>query len=350
MKFRGWVSRIKWRSLEADPRVRRWAAILLMVFTVGFLLFLLIRGRRELAQFDDWDAYLLVCAQGFLIYPLSLVVQAGCWATMIARFGNVKWGWRDAEIYATTHLMRRLPGAVWYLAGRTMIYRSQGIGARVTLAASGLEWGLLFLMALLLYLVLSLAQSMPLWVWIPAALLLGICCLWALRYLFSIQGYQRLPRFIHRRLGALPSVSMPRLGDIAIWMAGYLFAYLIGGWILFFLVKGVAPEAGLNWVDTTRIWSLTGGVGFLASMIIPAGLGVRELTLTALLSPAVPTVGALLIAILLRMLFIVSDLVWGGLIWSLARVLGARKTPGAELATEASNRPDGDNDTPLPTN
>ena len=328
----------RWRSLQNDAHLQRRIKFLVLAFTLGFFVVLLVVGREELGQFDNWDAYLIVCGQGFLLYPLSLGIQALCWGMMIAQLGGASFGWPDVEIYAYTNLMRRLPSPVWYLAGRTVIYRARGIGPHVTLAASGLEWLLLLLTAAILHIALSPSDGIHRLVWIIIAILIGMGGLWMVKHLDSARNYRRLPNIARRWLKSLSLITMPRGKVLAIWIVLYTIAYIIGGTILFLLVAGVAPSAGMTLIDAVRIWALTGGVGFLVSMIIPAGIGIRELTLTALLTPTVPAVEALLIAILLRMLFTVSDLVWGGLMWSIARLLeGKQKREDVQKKDEASN-------------
>ncbi len=318
----------RWRALLDEPRIRRWVSTGVLFFTVGFLLALLAYGYEELQQFDDWQAYLAACAQGFLLYPISLSVQALTWSMMMARLGSTGGGWRDVEIYAYTHLMRRLPGAPWYLAGRTVRYYEQGIGAHVTLAASGLEWLLLLAMAATIYGALSLPFRSLWWVGLAFFLIVAILIAGALqriRLCWPTQERVGGPRFLRRVLGSLSAIEPPRGRELVLWMGLYAVAYVVGGLILFLLVRGVAPMSGITVSDAIRIWALAGGVGFLTSTFIPAGMGVRELTLTALLVPNLPVAGALLVAVLLRLLFIVSDLVWGGLMWVVARTLERKR-------------------------
>jgi uncharacterized membrane protein YbhN (UPF0104 family) len=313
------------RAWQGAPRLRTWMQVGTVLFTIGFLIFLLIRGREELSQFDNWRAYLTVCGQGFLLYPLSLTVQAWVWGMMIARLGQVAISWRDVEIFAYTHLMRRLPGAVWYLAGRTMIYRERGIRASVTLAASGLEFILLVLVAVVLSAALSLSSHSG-WLLVLAALILIVLIIpWGLAALPSASDRRWIPGFARKRLANLSGDVMPKSWDLALWVVAYLISYVVGGLILFLLARSIAPESDVTLTNAIRIWALAVGVAFLTSAVSPAGLGIRELTLTALLSPYMPTLGAVLVAVLLRMLFIVSDLVWGGLMWLTARLLGCTR-------------------------
>jgi uncharacterized membrane protein YbhN (UPF0104 family) len=46
-------------------------------------------------------------------------------------------------------------------------------------------------------------------------------------------------------------------------------------------------------------------------VFLPSSLGVREASLILLLQPALPVSMALLIALLIRIVFIFADLVWG---------------------------------------
>jgi len=311
-----------WDELRAGRRLGRWLTVGVLLLAIGLLVVLLIRGREDLRQFNNWDAYLGVCTQGFLLYPFSLGVQALIWGMMIARLEGTVKGWRDLEIYAYTHLMRHLPGAVWYLAGRVVMYHARGISAGATLAASGLEWFLLLMTGMVIYAGLGVGGGA--W-WLPGLgvfALLGAGCLLASKVLRLAEGTSWLRGLPRRWLDVLLGMGVPGRKDLALWVGLYALAYAVGGLILFVLVRGVVPESGLTLIDAVRTWALAAGIGFLISPVVPVNLGVQELTLTALLAPDVHTTGAVLVALLLRMVFLASDLVWGGLLWATARVVG----------------------------
>jgi len=314
-----------WRWLQSNSRLRRWIKAGVLLATIGVFVFLVVKSRQELSRYSNWQDYLPACGQSLLLYPLSLVAQAWAWGTMIARLGRVTSGWHDLEIYAYSHLMRRLPGAMWYLAGRTASYRERGIGAGVTLAASGLEWLLLLFVAAALSFGLSLKGHFSWLVSLAALALLVLALSCGLQALASGQERTWLPGFARRWLANLSAAAIPRRTDLALWTAIYTLAYAVGGLILYLLTRRIFPESDLNVLRAISIWSLAGGIGALTSMIIPAGMGIRELTLTALLTPGVPLSGALLIAAVLRLLFIVADLLWGGLMWGLAHILARRQ-------------------------
>jgi uncharacterized membrane protein YbhN (UPF0104 family) len=277
------------------------------------------RSAGQLGEFEDWSAFLGGLVIGFLLYPVSLVVQAFVWQLTIVRLAEVKGGWWDLEIYAYTHLVRRLPGAVWYLAGRTAMYRGRGVGAGVTLAASGVEWLLLMLAAALVYVAFTVAGGASFGAGLTvAAVLLIVAALVIQRSLMAGTRIRRLP-VLRQKLENVPLERLPRETDIVLWLVLYGVCYLIGGAILLVLIQGVVPDSTMGLGDATRVWALAGGTSLLFSTVIPAGLGVRELTLTVLLAPFASTAAAILAAVLLRLLFISGDLVWGLALWGVAR-------------------------------
>lgn len=315
-------------ELGRNSFFRRLAGLVTIACTFGILLGLLVRGRGELRQIESWRDCWSALGESFLLYPVSLMIQALVWSMMIARVGQTAKGWRDIEIYAYTHLMRHLPGGIWYLAGRTMVYGELGVGSAATLAASGLEWLLLFLAALLVWGFTKLPTTTPWWLAVVIPVSAAAACLgirrWTAAHAEEVQP--RLPSLVREWLEAWCATPVvPRLTELALWTGTYAAAYGIGGLILFLLVSGIAPGAGITVLDAVSIWALTGGIASLTSTILPAGLAVRELTLTALLTPAMTTTHAVLVALLLRALFTAGDLVWGGAMWGMARALGHRR-------------------------
>jgi len=320
MKPESTILQERWRKLQGNSRLWRWMRAGLLLFTLSFLFVLLLRGHEQLYQLGNWRNCLGACIVGFLLYPLSLIIHAWTWSRMIARLSRSQSGWWDVEIYAYTHLIRHLPGAVWYLATRSLMYRDRGIKASVTLVASGLEWLWLLLGGILVYALFNLTGV--------GLFLLGLAVLgmllaigaWLPRLIHSLDHWQRIPAFGQRWLERLSVVALPTGSDLLLWGGAYVLTYGVAGTIFFLLVRSVAPMASLTLGEAMQVWALTSSVGTLMTGLVPAGLGVRELTMTALLAPKVTTVAALFVAVLVRLLFIAGDLVWGGLMWFIAHV------------------------------
>jgi len=316
--------RAHWRAWRANQRLQRMLTVGVLFLTLGFMLVLLWRERAQLQQFDDWRNYLSACALSLALYPCSLIIHTAVWSQMMARLGQIPQSWQDVEIYVYTHVMRHLPGAVWYLATRSVMYQGQGVHPAVTLVASGLEWVWLILGGGLIYVVLALPPVAGVGVMLGVSILLLVVGRWSPKLLEVLQEIEHLPTWLQRWQARLFAVNLPTTGDLFLWLGGYLVTYGIAGVIFFILVRSVVPDAGVTLAEALRVWALTSGVGMLVVGLVPAGLGVQELTITALLPGHVPVVAALFIAALVRVVFIVGDFFWAPFLWICARYLSKR--------------------------
>ena len=70
----------------------------------------------------DWRAMALPIGLGLLLYGLALGVQGAVCIRLFTSLTGTVWNGEDVWIYFTTHLMRRLPVAAWYMAWREVVY------------------------------------------------------------------------------------------------------------------------------------------------------------------------------------------------------------------------------------
>lgn len=313
----------------ADPRARRGLSSGIMLLSILFLLFILLRDVQTLPAQIVWQDYLGVCAIGLLLYLIPLLMHLAVWTGLMTRLGGVRGGWWHVEIFAHSHLLRRLPGVVWYVVGRTTMYRAQGVDANVPIVASGLEWLLLVAGSAVVTASLGLGGGAGLPAIASIGLILIVASALALGFLFTaVSGPNRNGRAANW-LARLIAVNPPRFRDLSMWLGLYIVTYVLGGWILLLLVQGISPASGVDLLNMTQAWALVGGLGTLLSAIVPAGMGIRELSLTVVLSPYIGGTAGVLVSVLLRLLFMFADLVWGVALWSIARIV--LRNPGATL-------------------
>ncbi len=310
----------------SKPRVRRYISLGVMFFSFAVLFLILFRDVDSLREYSNWADYLGACLIASLLYLIPLLLQLVVWSGLMARLGQLRSGWWDVEIFSYSHLLRRMPGVLWYIAGRTTMYHSYGVSANVPIIASGLEWLLLLVSAGLLVVVLGLAGTVGVPVLIILCLFGAVLLSFVLQIIFKLGTQLHLPGRLGGWISRMTTVTLPRKGHITGWLLLYSLAYVVGGWIILILLRQIDPGTQLDLVTTTRMWALTGGVGTLLSFLIPAGMGIRELTLVVVLSNSMPASGAVLLGILLRVIFIASDLVWGGMLLFLARTFGRSST------------------------
>lgn len=283
-------------------RVLGWAAVLLSLAIVGSILWRSAGQLRDL----EWRQFLWSGLVGLGLYGISLALQAFVWTGLVSKLSLSSWGWRDVQVYFATHLTKRLPGLPWYMAGRAIIYKKQGRSGEAALVASLLEWGGMFIAASLWAVLGHFGGA-----WVVLALL-GMGALLVVAY--------RAPSGVPR-VGKWELLTRLPVHWLLLAGGGYGFAWFLGGLIMYSLVPS-SPRSSMSLIDITSLWTLSGGASMLMAFV-PAGLGVREITLSLLLRPHIGDAVALVVALLMRVLFTLGDLVWGGIFWLLARYLGS---------------------------
>jgi hypothetical protein len=310
----------KLMHLAKNENLRQLFNYLSFISTILVFVLLLVHNWGKLNEYDDWIAYVSVAGIGFLLYPISLGIQALTWQLIVYRLGAARRGWWDLEIYAYTHMTKRLPSPLWYLVGRATKYHTLGVSSAIIIASSGLEWLLLLVSAGGVYLGFFIARGSNLiFILLLTVVLLMLYALLLVWILKKSHHLKNLP-LVDGRLDFTEDIRIPHLADVFLWLLLYASCYIIGGGIVYALAYGISEDSVIEFVTAVQVWSLTGGIGFLLSIFIPLGFGLRELTLGTLLTSYTSTTISVLIAIILRLLFISGDLFWGGVFWITARL------------------------------
>lgn len=284
-----------WQSIQESKTNWKWLGRILNIAAVIYIGALII--YLQVWTLDvDWGSLFPDVVLVLFIYLVSVMIQYFVWTRILIPFRHTTL--KDVEIYARTMLMRRLPGLPWHWIGGTALYTAlTDISSRNVLFAYVGEWLLLVLtgMTLLATLQTTTNQFVRLLIFIPIFIL-------TLAFSFILQPNTR----------QFPRKAMEGL----LWIALYSMAWVLGGLILFILVDELATES-LALYDVIQIWIIAGGVGMLTA-ILPSSFGVREISLTFLLRPQLGMSLALLIALLIRVIFILADIVWGATGWGLS--------------------------------
>lgn len=288
--IRGILQRLQ-NLKEASSRGRwRWIGYLLTIMAVAYLLYTAFSGDTRLQDLE-WKGYWRNILGSIGLYLISLVLQFIVWIRMVAHLRQADW--LDLEIYARTTMMRRLPGGIWHWVGKTAMYSSgTEVPSRDVLRGSLLEWLLMFLTGLgILIIIYPLLPP-------PVSLILSIV-------VFAIAiwiGAQWQPAGKAKGL---------RVAESLLWLGLYTGAWLLGAGI-FHLATGLSGAGQLDLLLSFRLWTISAVVSVI-TVLFPATLGIQEAVITYLLTPYIQPAVGLAIAISLRVIFILSDLIWGGL-------------------------------------
>jgi hypothetical protein len=239
----------------------------------------------------------------FAIYTIALLVAIGAWIVIHGTLSGYWNTYQHVRIYCLTTVTRRLPGTFWYVLGRIVMYEYYGVRRSITAIAGGIEFAATVLGGLLVAVVtwpllMSTQMLDPIWLFLP--LLIGGAIL-----------NPPVVRVLVRRLSPGQDISHIRyrfiLGAILLLAA----VWIIGGLLLFVLTNAIHPLPLSMLPGVIGAWSIAGVAATTIFSFLPFGLGATEITLATVLSPFLPIGEALIVALLMRALLTICELLYG---------------------------------------
>ena len=219
----------------------------------------------------------LAVAAGLVL--LGLLTTCGAWLRLLAGYGHRLPREDGRRVFFVGQLGKYIPGSVWSMGAHADLARGFGVPVRVTVGTS------------LAFLGLNVATA--------GLLAFGMLA------------------------AGMPTLPLPRLGTLVAGSAGTLrltwgaLAVLVGRMALTWTCYAGAMVAlipGTTPGHVAELLAIAAG-GFAAAYVVgvavvvaPAGVGAREVTLVALLSPAVGLATATAVALVTRVLHTTADL------------------------------------------
>lgn len=296
-----------WQRVLSFLGRRRVGRIVLVSLFGLVLLSLLAALLREWDQVEIWLHYLTasLLLKIFAVYTLALALAALAWYLIMRRLSGTADVGVHLRIYCVTNLARHLPGVLWHVVGRAVLYEQAGLSKTVTLLASGVEQVLIVLSGILVYLA-SLAAT-------PNMVQINVTWLIVIILVGSLMVHPRLIGAVLRRWGHQEAFPV-RYRDLAVWLALYVIIWIVGGCMAVILVDSHQPLSFVEQVKIIGAWSLSGGITSLVTFL-PVGLGLREISLVVLLGPSIGWPFATFVAIMLRLLITLFEIIWGTIAW-----------------------------------
>jgi len=245
-----------------------------------------------------------------VLYGLANRLLAQSWFLILRSLRTEIGAGLAVRLYARSQIAKYVPGNIFQFAGRQLLGVAAGVPGGILLRSTGLELGLIMAAgaagALLWPAYLGLTSSGP-----------------RLALVLSLGGYGLALSLISWILGRTLG---PQVRQGWLLQSGFLLASgtIFLGLVLALLAQGAKPIGLSPW-----LWPGVVGAFVLAWLLglitpgAPAGVGVRELVLLALLSPFVPQATILLATVLARVVTIGGDLLFFG--W------GCMAFPGSPL-------------------
>lgn len=276
--------------------------VLYLVWAVlfAFLAYTVWKSRDQLLPYltkADYSQFIIVAA----IYLLALLLAVLNWAVIMHAFQSSISLWMHAKIYLVSMVSRRLPGTIWYVGGRMVLYKKLGVPSIKTASASGIEFVISFVAdALLAAFFIPLGLNLTK-VWLIPLILVAVLGLLVLR-----------PKTISKIMTKLkyPLVQPVRMSQVMSWLFLRMALVLTGGVMIFFTIRIFTPLGFDALLFVLGARALSGAAGML-TFLLPSSMGASDLTLLAMLSAVIPTSLATVIALLVRIYTTLFELILG---------------------------------------
>ena len=292
------------RGGSAAPRetgLKRWGARLGKALLTVLVTWLILRGAGfSLAEAGDLDMSIVDPDLAFLATSVAVllaafVLQAWLWSRILAAFGEPGVPLHvAASLVMVANLGRYIPGKIFQLAGLAVLARRAGLSAvRAGAAAVAAQIVNLLAAAVLGAWVAYESPALP----SGAALAAGLTVLLGLSGFLCFGGAGALLGWALRRSGHEGDLPTPGAPAFLAWLAGYLLSWLVYGLAFYCLSLGLGLGVPLPAAATAFAGAYL--VGYIL-LFAPAGIGVREGVLAALLAPWAGPGGSLVLAGLQR--------------------------------------------------
>lgn len=307
----------------------RWRSRTSLLTILGFgatfvILGILVYRERAAILLFPWQIHGWSLVAAFVLLLGTIVLAALAWTILLRLLGSPLPRSLHVRYYVISHLARRLPGTLWYIAGRGYLYRQHGESVRLITIASSIELVLMTVAGGLFTLALWGAALRQLPMTYLAALAVTVVLGVLLTRPASIGWLLR-----RVGLGGVPALSQ---GNMLVLLAIYFFTWLLAGILFFCLVRGITGIGPEHLAYLAASWSLVGTLSVLV-FFLPSNFGFTEVGLSLLLSAVMPSSVAVVVAILTRVIMIGFELIAAALAFGLLHLIEGRAASGRPTET-----------------
>jgi len=289
----------------------------LVLASIGYLIIKIESHYRELPnmQFDLHSTISLVVAVAF--YLISAYCLSYIWVLLL-RGGNVILPIKDAYvIVGRSQIGKYLPGNIFHFISRYSLGTHYGIPAEAIILSMSIETALLAITATIITIIGLMGGDIELsWFshyaaqnsskYVILTIILGLIVLVLISR--RIRGWIK-PRLVYLHPGRIAAV-----------MLIYAIVLMLNGALIFILINTIWDvNVSIPWYRYAFGFSCAWLIGFIVPGA-PGGIGVREAVIVVLFGREIGGAPAIGLAILLRIITSVSDLITFGFAFWLGRM------------------------------
>lgn len=278
------------------------------IITIGFVcISLVIIGglvRSSWSDFQEYDRNLQLnwLLAAITLFFIDFAVALAAWHLLIKQIANYNDWWVSTKIVLYANLARRIPGTVWYIASRALMYEKVGISKTSTSLLSALEMILFLISGSLVALI-----SLPFWQNTSSVTTSQLALLLIIIPVGLFSVHPSILKRVWQFLSKTPVSQDLKWSNTITWLVCYLLTWLLGGTVLYSAINIFQSVPISQLMMVIGIWAITGVVS-LAGFLTFSLFGVREISLIVLLSTIIPTPLAILVTVIIRLIWLGGEL------------------------------------------
>jgi hypothetical protein len=307
------VERLKilWHSLQnamQNKQIRQVVYLGIVLISIAFIAYAIKTNWAQLKS-QEWHINAIYAIMAIILYPLGMFPAAAAWHWLLRAFNTKKPFLLNLRVYALSSLPKHIPGLVWYVTSRTLLYEEYGVSANVVLGATATETAMLalsgFISALLIF---SLQSDLPSQFSVLRYLSpLSLVAL-VLLFVWAPGGTRLLDKLVKRFRKDAQTLQLQR-STLFVCLGWMFIAWTGGGTLLWILIRAITPISLGLLPMMIGIWGAAGAVSLSIGIGIQ-GLGLREVTLAVLLSLIVSPITAIVVALAFRLVLTIGEFLW----------------------------------------
>jgi len=290
-----------------NPFISKAIYALVPIGVIGLVFWLVMKNWEMILNFP-WHIHIPSLLMAATLHSMALLVTYWVWHLMIERLSGFNNRWANLRIYYISTLAKRIPTSIPYISGRLVLYRQVGVSSAAVLNSVLLEnllIGIAGVFVLIIFWHLYTGNT-PLYV----TFFLGIIALVLLAYMMlRFDTIRQYGNKLLKRLNLSELDQSPTSKDFTLWIGLYSLPWFFAGGSLYFAIQGVTESVPITMGNALVISTLASLVSLL-NLIIPGGLGLKEVSMTALLLPWMPASVAILFSLSYRLLHTVDEILW----------------------------------------
>jgi uncharacterized membrane protein YbhN (UPF0104 family) len=318
-----------WNLLNTKILKRKsfWKTATIIILLISGLLIarILINNWNQIRS-QQWKIDVRFLLLTIILFPVGMFPTAIAWHKLVQAFGIKEDLRTNLRIYAISLLPRHIPGFVWFVTNRSVSYQKGGTPPALSVAASITETAFLSVTGYIIALSLLLF-GLDLKGGLSALKVISIIA--PLLLIFLVASTPRLNKILnsflsHRNIQNIPHLDQRNLIWSILWM---FLAWIGGGFLLFVLCQAIIPTAFSSLPLLIGMWGAAGAVSLSLGVPIQ-GMGIRELTLGALLTTIFPPLIAAGLAVVFRLALTIGEFLWVAIFAFLTRERTTKTTSG----------------------